>query len=61
MLRTMAAWAGQTPLHKALNVQPEGIVAAILVPRVPQQHTAELLLKLGATPVSSPVAAVTAQ
>lgn len=48
--------SGQTPLHKALTIQPSGVVPPILVPRGGQKSTADLLLKLGATPVSDPVA-----
>jgi ankyrin repeat protein len=49
--------AGQTPLHKALNIRPrEGAIAANLltyvIPYVARNSTAELLIKLGATPVT---------
>jgi uncharacterized protein len=48
--------AGQTPLHKALNIKPPGVVIRNLIPVVAWKSTADLLLKLGATPVSALVA-----
>lgn len=45
---------GQTPLYKALNIREERSVANIVYP--PRIGTADLLLKLGATPVRASVA-----
>ena len=47
---------GQTPLHKALDIKPTVSVDRRLVSTRPHQSTADLLLKLGATPVSPPLA-----
>lgn len=55
--------AGQTALHKAMNIKPKlGLETrrnghSIFVPHIYQKSTAELLLKLGAIPVKSPVVA----
>lgn len=55
--------SGQTPLHKAMNIKPPvGLNTmrnghSIFVPFAYQKSTAELLLKLGAKPVASPVVA----
>ena len=48
--------AGQTPLHKALNIKPAGAVARNVNPYLYRKSTADLLLKLGATPVNASVA-----
>ena len=50
--------AGQTPLHKALNIKPAGVVDRNLLPVIAWKSTAELLVKLGATPVGPAVAQV---
>ena len=48
--------AGQTPLDKALNIRPAGVVPINLLPAVVRRSTADLLLKLGATAVSAAIA-----
>ena len=48
--------AGQTPLQKALDIRPPGVVAPNLVPYLLRKSTADLLLKLGATPANASVA-----
>jgi ankyrin repeat protein len=48
--------AGQTPLDKALNIKPPGVLIRNLLPITTWKSTADLLLKLGATPVSASVA-----
>ena len=48
--------AGQTPLDKALNIRLAGVVPINLLPAVIRRSTANLLLKLGATPVSASAA-----
>ena len=48
--------AGQTPLHKALNIKPD-VLQPNLIPNILWgRSSADLLLKLGATPVSASVA-----
>ena len=53
--------SGQTPLQKAMNIKPRAGLNTlrnghdIFVPYTYQKSTAELLLKLGATPAKSPV------
>ena len=42
---------GHTALHKALNITPPGVDIDNLVPKIVRKSTADLLLKLGATPV----------
>jgi ankyrin repeat protein len=42
---------GQTALHKALNITPPGVDVDNLVPKIVRKSTADLLIKLGATPV----------
>lgn len=44
---------GQTPLDKALNIQPSGVVARNLRPYMVWKSTVDLLLKLGATPANA--------
>jgi len=46
--------AGQTPLHIALNIKPPGETIRNLIPVIAWQSTADLLLKLGATPAAPP-------
>jgi len=48
--------SGQSPLEKASNIRPNGVVSVNLVPRLYHKTTADLLVKLGATPVNTPVA-----
>jgi len=48
--------AGQTPLAIASNIAPKGKVERNLVPLAYWKGTVDLLLKLGATPVSDSVA-----
>jgi len=48
--------AGQTPLYKALNIQTVGKDSYDLNPRSVWKSSADLLLKLGAIPVSSALA-----
>jgi ankyrin repeat protein len=48
--------AGQTPLDIASNIAPKGKVERNLVPLAYWKGTVDLLLKLGATPVSASVA-----
>ncbi len=48
--------AGQTPLHKALNIKPD-VLKPNLIPNILWgSSTADILIKLGATPVGTPVA-----
>jgi ankyrin repeat protein len=44
-------FSGQTPLHKASNIAPEGFTERNFFPYAYRKSTVELLLKLGATPV----------
>jgi uncharacterized protein len=48
--------AGHTPLHVAMKILPEGRVPRNLIPLYLYQSSADLLLKLGATPFDAPVA-----
>ena len=48
--------SGQTPLHKASNIAPQGFTERNLFPYAYRKSTVEMLLKLGATPVEDPVA-----
>ena len=48
--------AGQTPLAKALNIRPKDGLENMLFPNTYRKSTAELLLKLGATPVDASLA-----
>ena len=45
---------GQTPLAKALNIKPKGVLVHNLIPDIAWPATAEFLIKLGAVPVNAP-------
>jgi ankyrin repeat protein len=49
-------FSGQTPLHKASNIAPEGFTERNFFPYAYRKSTVELLLKLGATPVEGSLA-----